>query len=86
LYTPYYGFGNYHALPQTVNENQPRVGKAIVFDGDAYTTMCEFVTMFKAYDFKSLNDNIISNQYICRAPMESTVNTYFDYGMNYRNT
>lgn len=86
LYTPYYGFGNYHALPQAVEGSNDRVGKAIVFDGDVYTTMCEFVTMFKAYDFKSLNDNIISNQYICRVPMESAVNTYFDYGMNYRNT
>lgn len=93
LYTPYYGFGNYHKLTgetetEGSGENQVeyRIGDAVIFDGEAFITMCEFVTMFKAYDFKSLNDTIISNQYVCRVPLESTINTYFDYGMNYRNT
>ena len=84
LYTPYYGFGNFFKFNK--NSENPYESTNVLFDGDVYITMCEFVTMFKAYDFKSLNDNIISNQYICRVPMESTVNTYFDYGMNYRNT
>lgn len=87
LYTPYYGFGNFFKINEDEGEDEKSYEFTnVIFDGDAYITMCEFVTMFKAYDFKSLNDNIISNQYICRVPMESTVNTYFDYGMNYRNT
>lgn len=83
-YSTYHGFGNFGKL--TDDNNGYKVGSLIVFDGDAYITMNEFVTMFKTYDFQSLNDTIISNQYICRVPLESSINTYFDYGMNYRNT
>ena len=46
----------------------------------------EFVTMFKAYDFNSTEDSLPSNQIVYYVVMESKINSFFDYGMNYRNT
>ena len=76
-YTPYYGFGNYFSADQTT---------ATVFDGDIYITPAEFVNMYKAYDFNDQLTNLMSGQVVYYIPMESRINTFFDYGMNYRNT
>lgn len=73
-YDVYYGFGNYS------NKND-----SYVFDGDVYILPCEFVTMFKTYDFNS-KYSLQSSQFVYYVPMETTINTFFDYGMNYRNT
>lgn len=74
-YDVYYGFGNFSAN-----------NKNYVFDGDIYITPCEFVSMFKTYDFQSIWDTLPSAQVINYIPMESKINTYLDYGMNYKNT
>lgn len=76
-YDIYYGFGNYHNANENISQ---------VFDGNIYITPCEIVTMFKTYDFNSLYDTLYSSQVIYYVPMESKINTFFDYGMNYRNT
>lgn len=73
-YDVYYGFGNYS------NTND-----SYVFDGDVYILPCEFVTMFKTYDFNS-RYSLQSTQFVYYVPMETTINTFLDYGMNYRNT
>ena len=73
----YNGYGNYHTTNSQV---------CYVFDGDRYITPCEFVSMFKAYDFNSLDDTLDSSQVVYYIPLESRINTFFDYGMNYRNT
>ena len=80
----YYGFGNYFSFDKeryTVN------GKdyVIVFDGDIYITPHELTTMYKTYHFQS-KDTLPSTQIVNYVPLESKVNTYFDYGMNYLNT
>lgn len=80
-YDIYYGFGNTKFF-----KDDEEISKIMVFDGDTYITPCEFVTMFKTYDFTSSLDSLISNQVIYYIPLESKVNTYFDYGMNYMNT
>lgn len=74
-YYTYFGQGNYYK-EQT----------AIVFDGDRYILPCEFVSLFKTYDFKSIDDTLDSSQVVYYIPLESKVNPFFDYGMNYRNT
>ena len=56
-----------------------------VFDGDIYITPHEFTTIYKAYNFESV-DTLQSMQITNYIPLESKVNTYFDYGMNLRNT
>jgi hypothetical protein len=56
-----------------------------VFDGDIYITPHEFTTLYKAYNFESV-DTLQSTQITNYIPLESKVNTYFDYGMNLRNT
>lgn len=73
-YDTYCGFGNMN------NGNS-----CDVFDGDVYIVPCEFVTMFKAYDFNS-QYSLQSSQFVYYVPMETTINTFFDYGLNYRNT
>lgn len=76
-YDTYYGFGNIKAIGS--------INKFNVFDGDVYITPCEITSMYKAYDFNSY-DTLPSAQLIYYVPLESTINTYFDYGMGYRNT
>ena len=78
-YDVYYGFGNFAAF---ANE----MSKTLVYDGDIYIVPCEFVGMYKAYDFNSIKDTLVSNQILYYIPLETKVNTYFDYGMNYKNT
>ena len=78
-YDVYYGFGNIKNITDSNDD------KFNVFDGDVYITPCEIVSMYKAYDFNSY-DTLPSAQFIYYVPMESVVNTYFDYGMGFRNT
>lgn len=56
-----------------------------VFDGDIYITPQEISTMYKTYDFMSY-DTLQSMQITNYVPMESKVNTFFDYGINLMNT
>ena len=97
----YFGFGNYFNLElknvngddkylvkhnyKDGNDNVVYDDSMIVFDGDIYITPHEITTMYKAYDFNS-KDTLESNQVTNYVPMESKVNTFFDYGMNYLNT
>ena len=76
-YDIYYGFGSYGTSDNSAT---------IVFDGDVYINTSEFVNMFKTYNFNSLYDTIPSVQFVYYIPMESTINTMLDYGMNYTNT
>lgn len=84
----YFGFGNYFPLEYKNNglyvkgTNQQYM---VVFDGDIYITPHEFTTQFKAYNFESV-DSLQSTQVTNYIPLESKVNTYFDYGMNLLNT
>lgn len=78
-YDIYYGFGNYCKFTGSVTSSY-------VFDGDIYIIPAEIVSLFKAYDFNSVADTLFSTQVIYYVPMESKINTFFDYGMNYRNT
>lgn len=80
----YYGFGNYGKLTPDGHGNM--VGSLIVFDGDVYNLPCELVSMYKTYNFNSVNDSIPSAQVVNYIPLETKINTFFDYGMNYRNT
>lgn len=82
-YTPYYGFGNYFDIP---DPNETDETESIVFDGDIYITPAEFVNIFKTYDFNQKATTLISGQLVYYIPLESRINTFFDYGMNYRNT
>lgn len=75
-YDIYYGFGNTYDISKDCE----------VFDGDTYVQNCELVGSFKAYDFNDDKDSLPSMQTIFHIPMETNINTYFDYGMNYRNT
>lgn len=59
--------------------------QAIVFDGDIYITPHELTTEYKTYNFESI-DTLQSTQITNYIPLESKVNTFFDYGMNLRNT
>lgn len=76
----YYGFGNVFAF------NADDEVKGIVFDGEIYITPAEIVNAFKTYDFNDNQTSVPSGQVVYFIPLESTVNTYFDYGMNYKNT
>lgn len=76
-YSQYYGFGNF----RLASEEYP-----VVFDGDIYITPAEFTNMFKTYDFNDQKATLMSGQDVYYIPMESRINTFFDYGMNYRNT
>lgn len=79
-YDTYYGFGDYKAY------SSDGVNKINVFTGDVYTQIYEIEGMYKAYDFNDDKSSLQSMQTIHYIPMESTINQYFDYGMNYRNT
>lgn len=81
-YDTYYGFGDYKAY--SLEDNA--VNKINVFTGDVYTQIYEIEGMYKAYDFNDDKSSLQSMQTIHYIPMESTINQYFDYGMNYRNT
>lgn len=81
LYDKYYGFGNYFELPQDCTYT-----KNLVFDGEIYIDMQELYGALKAWDFNDAKNNLQSMQTVYYIPMESTINTRFDYGMNYRNT
>lgn len=81
-YDTYYGFGDYKAYSSDKNA----VNKINVFTGDTYTQIYEIEGMYKAYDFNDDKSSLQSMQTIHYIPMESTINQYFDYGMNYRNT
>ncbi len=85
-HTQFFGFGNYFDL--TYKDGELVSGdntELTVFDGDIYITPHEFTTMYKAYNFESI-DTLQSMQITNYIPLESKVNTYFDYGMNLRNT
>lgn len=91
-FTAYYGFGNYFKLKYEGGklvvdgeEDDTKKNNLIVFDGDIYITPHEFTTMYKTYNFESI-DTLQSTQVTNYIPLESKVNTYFDYGMNLRNT
>ena len=90
----YFGFGNYFNLELDSEEGKYKVvhnyknttdDYMIVFDGDIYITPHELTTEYKTYDFNS-HDTLESMQVTNYVPMESKVNTFFDYGMNYLNT
>ena len=91
--TVYYGFGNYFKLKLNktntgyVVDNGTDNGSnsMVVFDGDIYITLHEFTTLYKAYDFDSI-DTLQSTQITNYIPLESKVNTCFDYGKNLLNT
>lgn len=74
----YYGFGNFKNITNGSSTE-------MVFDGDVYIVPFEIVQMFKAYDFNSA-DTLQSAQFVYYVPIESTINTLLDYGMNWRNT
>lgn len=88
-YEQYFGFGNYFNLKyinngtQLVTEDNKKY--LTVFDGDIYITPHEFTTMYKTYNFESV-DTLQSTQITNYIPLESKVNTFFDYGMNLMNT
>lgn len=88
-FVQYFGFGNFFEL--TYNEAQNKylannnTDSVLVFDGDIYITPHEITTMYKTYDFMSY-DTLQSMQITNYVPMESKVNTFFDYGMNFLNT
>lgn len=85
--TQYFGFGNYFKLHWNNGKLVTDTGNTnlIVFDGDIYITPHEFTTAYKCYDFNSV-DSLQSIQVTNYVPLESKVNTYFDYGMNLANT
>lgn len=86
-YEQYFGFGNYFNLKvengKLVTEDDKDY--LTVFDGDIYITPHEFTTMYKTYNFESV-DTLQSTQITNYVPLESKVNTFFDYGMNLINT
>lgn len=84
-YDVYYGFGNYFNLDDVYDLDGNRYTN-MVFDGDIYVNNCEFVSMFKTYDFNDDKSSLQSLQIVNYIPMESRINQMFDYGMNYRNT
>lgn len=84
-FTQYYGFGNYFNVSYNANGTPKDNTTLTVFDGDVYITPHELGTMYKAYDFNSM-DTLQSTQVVNYIPLESKVNTYFDYGMNLMNT
>lgn len=81
-YDTYYGFGDYKEIKD--DDNTPK--SIYVFTGDTYTQIYEIEGMYKAYDFNDDKSSLQSMQTVHYIPMESTINQYFDYGMNYRNT
>ena len=88
-HTTYFGFGNYFKLKKNSNNTAYTLADGssnmIVFDGDIYITPHEITTLYKTYNFESA-DTLQSTQITNYIPLESKVNTYFDYGQNLRNT
>ena len=90
-HTTYFGFGNYFKLKKegnqykVVNKDGTTSNTMVVFDGDIYITPHEITTMYKTYNFESA-DTLQSTQITNYIPLESKVNTFFDYGQNLRNT
>ena len=88
-FVQYFGFGNYFQLKYDSTKKRlvTKQGKdyLTVFDGDVYITPHEFTTLYKTYNFESA-DTLQSTQIVNYVPLESKVNTYFDYGMNMMNT
>ena len=97
-FVQYFGFGNFFPLAEKRDQSNNLIGYKVaykndgagenvvsVFDGDIYITPHEIATMYKTYDFTS-TDTLWSMQVINYVPMESKVNTFFDYGMNFLNT
>lgn len=82
-YDTYYGFGDYKEIKTDPNQSNNSI---CVFTGDTYTQIYEIEGMYKAYDFNDDKSSLQSMQTVHYIPMESTINQYFDYGMNYRNT
>lgn len=89
----YFGFGNFFRLQinsdgsayNIVHNDGEQNNTVLVFDGDIYITPQELTTLYKTYDFMS-KDTLQSVQITNFVPMESKVNTFFDYGMNLLNT
>ena len=89
----YFGFGNFFRLQinsdgsayNVVHNDGEQNNTVLVFDGDIYITPQELTTLYKTYDFMS-KDTLQSVQITNFVPMESKVNTFFDYGMNLLNT
>ena len=89
----YFGFGNYFNLKYVKDEETDQwflrteddKDYLTVFDGDIYITPHEFTTVYKTYNFESV-DTLQSTQITNYVPLESKVNTFFDYGMNLMNT
>jgi hypothetical protein len=56
-YEQYFGFGNYFNLKYNGNELVTEDNKRYltVFDGDIYITPHEFTTMYKTYNFESVD-------------------------------
>lgn len=79
-YDVYYGFGNFNSFKNSNDSTYT------VYDGDTYIMPCEFTSMYKSYDFNSTKDSLQSNQIVYYIPLETKINTFFDYGLNYRNT
>lgn len=79
-YDVYYGFGNFSSFDGSSENNY------IVYDGDTYIMPCEFTSLYKTYDFNSTKDSLQSSQTVYYIPLETKINTFFDYGLNYRNT
>lgn len=75
-YDTYYGHGNYSDINKSL----------VVFDGEIYIAPAEITSLYKAYDFESSNDSLESMQVVNYVPMESVINPYLEYGLNYRNT
>lgn len=94
-FVQYFGFGNWFNLKLAADGNSynvvhnfgsnPEDTEMVVYDGDVYVTLHEIITMFKTYDFTSV-DTIPSMQIVNYIPLESKVNTCFNYGMNFLNT
>lgn len=82
---PYYGFGNYFKFEdlKKTDDNEYVVN---VFDGDVYNDYVEFTNLFKTYEFQDQKYSLQSGQIVYYIPLESEVNTRFDYGCNYLNT
>jgi len=54
-FTQYYGFGNYFNVSYNANGTPKDNTTLTVFDGDVYITPHELGTMYKAYDFNSMD-------------------------------
>lgn len=81
-YDIYYGFGNYCKLHE---DGEYMTGSIDIFDGDVYEMPCELIHKYKVYNTNSTQE-LPTEQIITYVMMETEMNTYFNYGNNYRNT